>query len=89
MGGMGYYSRSAIGDLFGDLLNLFMERPLIGGLLIAAVLAFFWLILPELEREYYERYYSRPTEERMEYKIKTVGAILAIVAIVVIISAMQ
>ena len=82
---MRYYRRRAAGDIFGCLWDLFMERPLIGGLLIAAALAFFWLILPELET----RFYSRSVKERMEYSMMTGGTMLGILVIVVIVLAMQ
>lgn len=82
---MRYYRRRAAGDIFGYLWDLFMERPLIGGLLIAAALAFFWLILPELEA----RFYSRSVKERMEYGMMTGGTMLGILVIVVIVLAMQ
>ena len=43
---MRYTSRRAVGNLFGELVDIFMEKPLLGGLLIAAVLTLYWLILP-------------------------------------------
>ena len=86
---MRYYRRNAVGDLFGRLWDIFMEHPLTGGLLIAAALAFFWLILPELEARYNEWYYSRPTKERMESGMMTAGTMLGILVIVVIVLAIQ
>jgi len=45
---MGRARRRMVGDLFGELWELFMEHPLLGGLLIAGVLGLYWFALPYL-----------------------------------------
>lgn len=45
---MRFGRRRLVGDLIDELLELFMEKPLAGGLLIAGVLALYWFGLPHL-----------------------------------------
>ena len=45
---MRFGRRRLVGNLIDELLELFMEKPLAGGLLIAGVLALYWFILPHL-----------------------------------------